>query len=179
MRIFVAGATGVIGRELLPMLSGHEVVGSTRSRPELVRELGAAPVVLDVYDRDAVFRAVADARPEVVVDLLTDLAARDFGANSRIRREGTANLVPAAVAGGVRRFVVESISFAASGTDGAAAVDEMERLVRESGLEAAVLRLPLLWGPGTWYDAPEPGREFIHVHDAAVLFHQAILAPAA
>ncbi len=68
------------------MLVGHDVVGMTRSRPELVRELGAEPVVVDVYERDAVFAAVGAARPDVVVDLLTDLAGGDFAANNRIRR---------------------------------------------------------------------------------------------
>lgn len=180
MRIFVAGATGVIGRELLPMLAGHEIVGMTRSRPDVVRDLGGTPALVDVYDREAVLRAVAEARPEVVVDLLTDLAGRDFAANSRIRREGTANLVPAAVAAGARRFVVESVSFPLEG-EGGAALAEMERLVRESGMVAVVLRFALLWGPGTWYEAPQPGQEFIHVREAAEQTRDAIFgrAPAA
>jgi nucleoside-diphosphate-sugar epimerase len=166
VRILVAGATGAIGRELLPLLGGHDVVGMTRSRPELVRELGAEPAVCDVYDRERLFEVLAAARPEVVVDLLTDLANRDFAANSRIRREGTRNLVDAAVAAGARRLVLESVSFELP-PDGAAACAEMERIAEESGLETVVLRFALLWGPGTWHDAPEPGREFVHVRDAA------------
>jgi nucleoside-diphosphate-sugar epimerase len=104
MRIFVAGAAGAIGRALLPLLREHEVVGMTRSRPEVVRELGAEPAVCDVYDRERLTEVVRAARPEVVVHLLTDLAARDFAANNRVRREGTRNLVDAAVdtAGGGR-----------------------------------------------------------------------------
>jgi nucleoside-diphosphate-sugar epimerase len=173
MRVFVAGATGVLGRELLPMLTRHVVTGMTRSRPEVVRALGAEPVVADVYDRDRVLAVVAAARPDVVVHLLTDLAARDFDANARIRRVGTRNLVDAAAAAGARRLVVESISFGAS-PDGMAAVAEMERIAKESGLDAVVLRLARLWGAGTWHDAPEQGADFTHVRDAAQLVCDAI-----
>lgn len=172
MRIFVAGATGVIGRELLPMLADHAVVGMTRSRVDAVRALGAEPVVADVYDRELVFAVVAAARPDVVVHLLTDLAERDFEANARIRRVGTRNLVDAAVRARARRLVVESISFAAS-AEGAAAVAEMERLAKESGLESIVLRLARLWGPGTWNERPEEGAEFIHVREAARVVYEA------
>lgn len=176
MRIFVAGATGAIGRELLPLLRGHEVRGMTRSRPELVRELGAEPVVCDVYKRERVFEALAAARPEVVVNLLTDLAARDFEANNRIRREGSRNLTDAAVAAGARRLVVESVAFELP-PDGAAALAELERITRESGLEHEILRLGLLWGPHTWHeqDPVEPGR--IHVRAAAEAVLRAVSKP--
>jgi nucleoside-diphosphate-sugar epimerase len=177
MRIFVAGATGVIGRELLPMLANHAVVGMTRSRVDAARALGAEPVVADVYDRERVLAVVAAARPDVVVHLLTDLAERDFEANARIRRVGTRNLVNAAVAARARRLVVESISFAAS-AEGAAAVAEMERIARDSGLESVVLRLARLWGPGTWNERPEEGAEFIHVRDAARLVCEAAVGAA-
>jgi nucleoside-diphosphate-sugar epimerase len=176
MRIFVAGATGVIGRELLPMLADHALVGMTRSRPRIVRDLGAEPVLADVYDRDNVLAVVAASRPEVVVHLLTDLASRDFDANARIRRVGTRNLVDAAVAAGARRLVVESISFGAS-PDGMAAVAEMERIARGSGLEALVVRLPRLFGPGTWHERPDEDVEFLHVRDAARRVRDAINAP--
>lgn len=166
MRIFVAGATGVLGRELLPMLAGRTVFGMTRRRPDVVRALGGQPVVADVYDRPATRAALVEARPEVVVHLLTDLGARDFAANARIRREGTPNLVDAAVDAGARRLVVESIAFATS-PDGAAAVDAMERAAHDSGLDAVVVRLGRLWGPGTWNEErpAEPG--FVHVREAA------------
>lgn len=82
MRIFVAGATGAIGRALLPLLEGHKVVGMTRSRPELVRDLGAEPLVCDVYDRERLLAVVAEARPEVAVDLLTDLVDATVGAGA-------------------------------------------------------------------------------------------------
>jgi nucleoside-diphosphate-sugar epimerase len=172
LRIFVAGATGAIGRQLLPLLTGHVVVGMTRSRPEVVRTLGGEPIVADAYDRERMLAVVAAARPDVVVHLLTDLAARDFDANARIRRVGTRNLVDAATAAGARRLVVESISFETS-PDGTAAVAEMERIARDSVLEAVVLRLARLWGPGTWHDAP-PGSDYIHVREAAQLVYDAI-----
>jgi nucleoside-diphosphate-sugar epimerase len=176
MRIFVAGASGVIGRNLLSMLGGHVVFGMTRSRAEVVRELGAEPVMADVYDRERVLAVLAEARPEVVVHLLTDLASRDFAANARMRRVGTAHLVDAAVAARARRLVVESISFASS-PESEAAVAEMERLAHASGLDVVVLRLARLWGPGTWNETPGQGGAFIHVHDAARLVCDAILAP--
>jgi nucleoside-diphosphate-sugar epimerase len=166
VRILVAGATGAIGRELLPLLHDHEVVGITRSRPALVRELGAEPAVCDVYDRGRLEEVVAAAQPEVVVNLLTDLAERDFEANSRMRREGARNLVDAAVAAGARRLVVESVDLDLP-PEGAAAVAELERYAEASPLDAVVLRFPLLWGPGTWYDAPPPHGRSLHVREAA------------
>jgi nucleoside-diphosphate-sugar epimerase len=175
MRIFIAGATGVIGRALVPRLSGHILIGMTRSRPELVRELGAEPAICDVYDRGRVLEVVAAARPEVVLHLLTDLAGGDFDANNRIRREGTRNLVDAAVAARARRLIVESVSFELP-PEGAAARDEMERLADGSGLEATILRFDRLWGPHTWHeeDPNEPGR--MHVNEAAEAIVAAIEA---
>jgi nucleoside-diphosphate-sugar epimerase len=174
VRIFVAGATGVLGCELLPLLAGHVVFGMTRQRPELVRAHGAEPVVADVYDRERTLSAIAEARPEVVVHLLTDLKARDFVANARIRRVGTRHLVDAAVAAEAHRLVVESIAFSTT-PDGLAAVAEMERIARESGLDAIVVRLERLWGPGTWNERPGEGG-WVHVQDAARILRDAILS---
>src|SRR5581483_1492346 len=136
MRLFVAGATGVIGRRLLPMLAreGHEVVGLTRSeeRTALIRELGAEPAVADAFDADALARVVADARPEVVIHELTDIPrsidpkrfAEQFERNNRLRREGTRNLVAAARAAGARRVVAQSIAFAYARQGGGLRVEE-------------------------------------------------------
>ncbi|MBN8996911.1 MAG: NAD(P)-dependent oxidoreductase [Rhizobiales bacterium] len=123
MRIFLAGATGAIGRRLVPLLvaDGHAVTGTTRSRDKvaLVEALGAKPAIVDAFDRAAVIDAVGDARPDVVIHQLTDLpqafdatalAAASAG-NARLRREGTRNLVDAALAAGVRRLVAQSIAF--------------------------------------------------------------------
>ncbi len=125
MKVFVAGATGVIGRQLVPQLvaRGHEVVGMTRSasKQDLLRTLGARPVVADALDRDAVAQAVASAEPEVIVHELTALSApmgvrearhleRSFAftTTNRLRTEGTDHLLAAGRAVGARRFVAQS-----------------------------------------------------------------------
>jgi nucleoside-diphosphate-sugar epimerase len=173
MRIFLAGATGVIGRRLLPMLieHGHEVTALTRQPDEVarLRALGAAAVLGDVLDRDAVLRAVRSAVPEVVMHQLTDLRDQDFGANSELRKTGTRHLVDAALAAGVRRVVAQSIAWAYQAGDVPAAestpldlaasgsrlatvqgVAALEAAVREAP-EWVLLRYGLLYGPGTWY----------------------------
>jgi nucleoside-diphosphate-sugar epimerase len=123
-RIFLAGASGAIGRRLVPLLhnAGHHVCGTTRSaeKADELRMLGAEPVVVDVFDAAALSRAVAAARPDVVIHQLTDLPKnldpRQMGAaitrNARIREEGTRNLVSAAIAAGARRMVAQSIAWA-------------------------------------------------------------------
>jgi nucleoside-diphosphate-sugar epimerase len=123
MRVFVAGATGVIGRSLLPLLvlDGHEVVGLTRKeeRAQLIRELGAEPAIADAFDAAGLRDAVVRARPEVVIHELTDIPrsidpkhfAAQFDRNNRLRREGTRNLVEAARAAGARRVVAQSVAF--------------------------------------------------------------------
>src|ERR671917_2705513 len=120
MKVFVAGATGVLGRQLVPQLvaRGHEVVGMTRtaSKQDLLRGLGARPVVADALDPDAVTRAVASAEPEVIVHQLTALSGefdlrhidRFFATTNRLRTEGTDHLLAAGRAAGVRRFVAQS-----------------------------------------------------------------------
>jgi nucleoside-diphosphate-sugar epimerase len=120
MKIFLAGATGAIGRQLIPLLNatGHEVLGMTRSPGKAagLRALGATPVVADALDPDAVARAVAEAEPEVIVHQLTSLAGdidlrhpdRFFALTNRLRTEGTDHLLAAGRAVGVRRFVAQS-----------------------------------------------------------------------
>jgi nucleoside-diphosphate-sugar epimerase len=112
MRIFLAGASGAVGRPLVGMLAarGHAVVGTTRDpgKADLLRSLGATPVVLDVFDRDRLAAAVREARPDAVIHQLTDLSRMDFVATNRLRIEGTRNLVDAAKAVGVRRMVTQS-----------------------------------------------------------------------
>jgi 2-alkyl-3-oxoalkanoate reductase len=124
VRVFLAGATGVIGRRLLPMLleAGHDVTAMTRNAEKSagLREAGATPVVCDVFDAGGVSAAVAAARPEVLVHELTDLPPNldprkmeeQLAGNDRIRTEGTRNLMTAAVAAGTRRVVAQSIAFA-------------------------------------------------------------------
>jgi 2-alkyl-3-oxoalkanoate reductase len=121
--VFVAGASGAIGRPLVPMLAraGHDVTGTTRSdqRAEAIRAAGATPAVVDALDAPALRQAVEQAAPEVIVHQLTALPHRFeprrkdlYDATNRIRREGTSNLLDAARAAGARRFVCQSIAFA-------------------------------------------------------------------
>jgi len=124
MRVVLAGATGVIGRRLLPRLleAGHDVTATTRHRDRAtgLREAGATPVICDVFDAEGLRAAVERAQPEVVVHELTDLPPAldprkmeaQLAGNDRIRTEGTRNLVAAAVAAGARRIVAQSIAFA-------------------------------------------------------------------
>jgi nucleoside-diphosphate-sugar epimerase len=124
VRVFLAGATGVIGRRLLPRLleAGHDVTAMTRreDRAGALRAAGAVPAVCDVFDAERLQEAMQRAQPEVVVHELTDLPPaldprkmeKQLAGNDRIRTEGTRNLVAAAVATGVRRMVAQSIAFA-------------------------------------------------------------------
>ena len=196
MRIFLAGASGAIGRRLVPLLiaAGHDVTGTTRSA-EAARKLEAAgvrPAVVDVYDATALERAAIDAQPEAVVHQLTDLPqafdeknlAASYPRNARIRVEGTRNLIAAARAAGARRFIVQSIAFAyAPGrephveddplnlADGPRLVTvrgaaDMEQQALASGMDAFVLRYGLFYGPGTWNDGPSR-KPALHVDAAA------------
>jgi nucleoside-diphosphate-sugar epimerase len=119
MKVFVAGATGAIGKQLVPRLvaAGHEVHGMTRSesRQAMLRELGAVPVVADALDSGQVAQAVARAKPDVIVHQLTAIGSvdlrhmdRDFAPTNRLRTEGTDHLLSAGQAVGVRRFVAQS-----------------------------------------------------------------------
>jgi nucleoside-diphosphate-sugar epimerase len=121
MKVFVAGASGAVGRPLLRQLvaAGHQVTGTTRSaeRAEEIRADGCAPAVCDVFDLAALKAAVAEAAPEVVINQLTSLPRDynprqlDYGPTNRVRTEGGGNLIEAAREAGARRFVTQSISF--------------------------------------------------------------------
>lgn len=174
MRIFLAGASGAVGRQAIPALlaAGHDVVGLGRGQKscDRIAALGAEPVLGDVYDADGLAALVRAARPDVVMHQLTDLGAGDRTANARVRTVGTRNLVDAAQAAGVRRMVAQSISWVyAPGTDPAVedtpldpdtapgrhgtveAVATLESAVAELP-EWVVLRYGTLYGPGTWYE---------------------------
>ena len=121
--IFLAGASGAIGRQLAPLLiaDGWQVVGTTRSadKAPLLRDMGVEPVVVDVFDVAALRSILIDIRPEIVIHQLTDLpyalaASKMTEAlvrNARLRDEGTRNLIDASVLGGAKRFIAQSISF--------------------------------------------------------------------
>jgi nucleoside-diphosphate-sugar epimerase len=142
MKIFLAGASGVVGRRLVPRLArdGHEVAGVTRrpARAEAIRAAGAQPVVCDVLDRDQVRRAVAALEPDIVVQHLTDLPtrlpprklAKAYEGNDRLREQGTANLVAAAEAAGAHRYVAQNVCFF-YGLEGDRIKDESAPLLRD------------------------------------------------
>ncbi len=177
MKVFVAGASGAIGRPTVRRLveAGHEVVGMTRKEERAggIRSAGAAAVVCDAFDAEGLREAVAAAQPEVVVHLLTALPQRFdrksdwLGPTNRLRVEGTQNLIAAAVAAGAQRIVAESIAFAYRQEGGwvkdeteaiddhtgpGVAIADLERQVGEAELEGVVLRYGWLYGPGTYYD---------------------------
>lgn len=174
MRVFLAGGSGVVGRALIPLLTaqGHEVAGTTRDpkKADLLRALGATPVVVDVYDRDGLFTAVRAARPDAVIHQLTDLTRLDFAALARVRTEGTRNLVDAAREAGVSRMVTQSFWGCYVPGDGLAdeatplfvdapepwngiarPIATMEQTANELA-ESVVLRYGLFYGPGTAFE---------------------------
>jgi nucleoside-diphosphate-sugar epimerase len=204
-KVFFAGATGAIGSRLVPLLrdAGYEVFGTTRSRSKAagLQAAGATPIVVDVFDAPALSRAIAAVRPEIVIHQLTDLPANlepsrmaeGITRTTRIRTEGTRNLVTAALESGARRLIAQSLAcwvyapgpqpyfendpldLAAVGT-GALVVEgvvTLERLTLASPpLEGVVLRYGQIYGPGTSSDEPA-GSAPLHVDAAA---HAALLA---
>jgi nucleoside-diphosphate-sugar epimerase len=150
MRVFLAGATGVIGQRLAVLLrdAGHEVAGTTRSdvKVSMLRALGVTPVVVDVFDPAALAQAVAAAQPDIVIHQLTDLssapgtsgypAAQE--ANRRLRIEGTRNLMQAAKFAGVRRVVAQSIAFAYAPGEGARSEDDSLDMAAEGTRQQTV-----------------------------------------
>ncbi len=181
MRVFVAGATGVIGRPLVKQLhaQGHEVVGTTRSpeRAETIRRLGGEPVVVDARDTDALRRTVIEARPEVVINQLTNLpnkmnfrrAEETFGPTNELRGTVGPALAGAAAEAGALRLIVQSVCFFYASTgkrahseddpllqlppdaptgQGLVALESLERSALETpGLEGVVLRYGYFYGP--------------------------------
>ena len=174
MRIFLAGATGVIGVRLVPRLvgAGHEVAGMTRHAsavPALVA-LGAEPVVCDVYEPAALTAAVVAFAPDLVMHQLTDLPddASQVAAlsvrNDRMRIEGTANLITAARAAGVTRLIAQSIAWEQA----------PERLARTRAFEHAVLdaggvvvRYGQFYGPDTYFPTELPPDPRVEIDEAA------------
>lgn len=174
MRIFLAGASGVIGVRLLPLLvaAGHEVAGMTRSPGKLdgLKALGAEPILCDVYDAEALRAAVVRFRPDAVMHQLTDLpddAANlpESGArNDRMRREGTRNLLAAAASAGSERILAQSIAWEQSGDRGVS-TREFENSVLNVG--GVVIRYGQLYGPGTYYETDKPSPPRIQIDEAA------------
>jgi nucleoside-diphosphate-sugar epimerase len=173
MRIFVAGATGAVGRLLIPLLTGtgHRVTGTSRTPHGLdrVRALGADAVRVNAFDADGLRDAVTAAAPDVMIHQLTALAEGNTAENSRIRREGTRNLVDAAKQAGVTRIIAQSVAWAyAPGNSPAdehtpldltapppranliGGIRALEETAAKLG-EHVILRYGTFYGPGTWY----------------------------
>jgi uncharacterized protein YbjT (DUF2867 family) len=170
-RVFVAGASGVIGVRLIPLLvgAGYDVAGLTRTpaKAGALAALGAEPVVADALDRDALIRAVRAFSPELVMHLLTDLPddAAELSArgpsNARLLREGTRNLVDAA---GDARVVAQTVAWQADGETGRA-YEELEAIVLGAG--GTLVRFGQFYGPGTYYESELPDEPRIHIDAAA------------
>ena len=199
--VFVAGAAGAVGRRLCPLLleDGWRVVGTTRAaaKAEWLRSIGVEPLVVDVFDAEALRKALARSGASVVMHQLTDLPqvrdparlAAALERNARLREIGTKNLVAAALAAGATRFVAQSIAFAyapgpqpydedsplnVADATTARGVASLERQVLDAPFEGIVLRYGRLYGPGTWYDSPSGGAP-LHVDAAADAARRALL----
>jgi nucleoside-diphosphate-sugar epimerase len=174
MRVFVAGASGVIGVRLVPLLvaEGHEVAGMTRTpeKAEMLAGLGATPVVCDVYDAMGLTAAMMDFAAQVVIHQLTDLPddAREIAdhaeRHARIRDEGTRKLLAAARATGAHSFLAQSIAWELEG-DRQPRHLAFEQQVLDAG--GVVIRYGQLYGPGTYFESELPDPPRIGVDDAA------------
>jgi len=184
MKVFLAGATGAVGRRLVPQLveAGHQGTAITRSKEKLgnLYELGAEPVLCDVFDAGRLGSVVAQAEPEAVINELTDLPQslnprklkEYYAANNRVRREGTRNLLSAARGAGIRRFLVQGSAYWYAPTGGAVKTEEAplyldapapigpavetikeveDAVLSADSVEGVVLRYGFFYGPGTWY----------------------------
>ena len=170
MRIFLAGATGVIGIRLLPLMlaQGHVIAAMTRTPGKVdgLRAAGVSPVLCDLFDQKSLVATVKDFQPDVVVHQVTDLPDElaklaDFlPGNNRVRSEGTRNLLTAARAANASGFVAQSVAFFSD-----AVIDAHENGVLSAG--GTVLRYGLFYGPGTFYESGPPPPPRIHVDAAA------------
>lgn len=197
-KIFLAGAAGAIGMPLSRLLVSRdfEVVGTTRSRSKAkkLQALGVKPVIVDVFDAAALSQSVKAAAPDIIMHQLTDLSggfeadrlAQTLAGNARIRREGTANLIAAALAAGTPRIIAQSIAWmyrpghppyhesdplnleatgnTAISLDGVISLET--QVLQTPGIAGTVLRYGYLYGPGTGHD-DRFGASTVHVDAAA------------
>lgn len=174
MRIFLAGATGIIGLRLLPLMlaDGHAVAAMTRTQAkvERLRAAGVTPILCDVFERDSLITAIRGFRPDVVVHQVTDLPDEldrldEFlPRNNRVRSEGTRNLLEAAQAANTPGFVAQSIAWR-TGPGTGPILDAHENSVVAAG--GTVLRYGLFYGPDTFFESEPPPHPRIHVDEAA------------
>lgn len=181
MKILLAGATGAIGLPLVRVLmaQGYTVAGMTRQGKGVddLKEVGAEALCVDAMDRDAVFNAVGNFRPDVIIDQLTLLPAnpaeviRSIPADTQLHKVGGGNLLEAAKAHGVSRYILQSRGFYLSAETGHLAdenaplrvqapgvvgescqvLSDYENNVMQSGICGVILRYGFFYGPGTWY----------------------------
>lgn len=185
MMVFLAGATGVMGSRLVPLLvaAGHSVAGLTRSeeKADRLRAQGATPVVADVYDLATLQSEMLRFSPDAVLHQLSDLPdnrselAKFTESNARIRVEGTQNLLAAAHSANARRFLAQSVAWEMPPGRAAVAVAHLERMVLEFG--GTVLRYGQFYGPATYHPDSPPGGPRVHI-DAAALATLAALESA-
>jgi hypothetical protein len=174
-KIFLAGASGVIGQRLIPLLvdAGHTVAGMTRSasKAERIAELGAQPVVVDVFDRDALIADVGEFAPDVILNELTDLPddvnrIAEFGdLNARLRTEGNQNLIDAARAAGNPKMLAQTVAWELPDGPDAVAVKQLESSVLAEG--GVVLSYGQFYGPGTYNPETIPAEPRVQIARAA------------
>ena len=184
-RIYLAGASGVIGSRLVPLLvdAGYTVGAMTRSSEKAARlaSLGAEPIVCDVFDRGALTTAVRSFSPDLVLHELTDLpdAVEDLPKagllNARIRVEGTRNLIDAMNGLDEPKIVAQSIAWTPDPGPGADAVTSLEQAVLAAN--GVVLRYGAFYGPGTYYEGELPAAPRVHIDTAAARTLEALDAP--
>lgn len=170
MRIFLAGASGVIGIRLLPLMlaEGHVVAAMTRTAAKTgaLRDAGAMPVLCDLFDQRALTSAIEAFRPDVIVHQVTDLPDQferiaDFrDANGRVRTEGTRNLLAAARVANASVFIAQSIAWGSGPV-----IEAHESSVISAG--GTILRYGQFYGPGTYYESAPPPPPRIHIDEAA------------
>lgn len=185
MRIYFAGASGVIGSRLVPLLleAGHTVGAMTRTaeKGNRLAAIGAEPIICDVFDRQALTSAVRSFSPDLLLHELTDLPddlenlPADSQLNARIRREGTRNLLDALEGRGQTKIVAQSVAWTMRPGLEADAVSSLEDAVLAA--DGVVLRYGFLYGPGTYFEGDPPSAPRVHIDTAAARTLEALDAP--
>ena len=184
-RVFLAGATGVIGQRLVPLLvdAGHTVAGMTRSADKvaLLTRLGSHPIVVDVFDRGALVAAVTEFKPDIILNELTDLPddvnkIAEYGdLNARIRTEGNQNIIDAARASGCPKILAQTVAWELPDGPDARAVKQLESSVLAEG--GVVLSYGQFYGPGTYNENNIPADPRVQIDRAAELTVSLLDAP--
>lgn len=174
-RVFLAGASGVIGTRLIPLLidAGHTVGGMTRSagKADLLAQLGAEPIIVDVFDRPDLIEAVRRFNPDIILNELTDLPddVTKIGdhaeLNARIRTEGNQNLIDAARESGSPKLLAQTVAWQLPDGPDALAVEELQRAVLAEG--GVVLSYGQFYGPGTYNEDAVPAEPRVQIDRAA------------